>query len=407
MRKRVVAGSIAVSVALVAAPAQAATTRYAAPSGADTDCTQPAPCSVERAVEWAGNGDTIEVGAGIYFVGLDNIVATATGLTVEGPSPQNKPIISGLESNVLTMSNGGTVRDLELRAAGGGGSAFGINGGVAERLDVRSEGSACSVGGGATLRDSVCYASGSGVAGVLVSSSSALLANVTAIAPGTNSAGLSVGGGGTVTGTNVIAQGGFRAALANGAGSTITLDHSDYATEYEASGGAVTNPGSGTNITAPPVFVDASVQDYRQDVGSPTIDAGAASPSIGSFDLEGDARTLGPAPDIGADERVPPVVTPPADTAPPETTIDKGPRKKGKSKKATFEFSSSETGSTFTCRVDKKAEAPCTSPLKLEGLKKGKHSLTVVATDAAGNADASPASYSWKVKKKSKKNQKH
>jgi hypothetical protein len=92
----------------------------------------------------------------------------------------------------------------------------------------------------------------------------------------------------------------------------------------------------------------------------------------------------------------------PGDTTPPETTIDKGPKKKSKSSKATITFSSSESGSTFACTIDKKPAQPCTSPLRLKHLKKGKHKLTVAATDAAGNADASPATYKWKVKKPKK-----
>jgi hypothetical protein len=42
----------------------------------------------------------------------------------------------------------------------------------------------------------------------------------------------------------------------------------------------------------------------------------------------------------------------------------------------------------------------CTSPLTTAKLKKGKHSFEVKATDAAGNADATAASASWKILKK-------
>ena len=90
-----------------------------------------------------------------------------------------------------------------------------------------------------------------------------------------------------------------------------------------------------------------------------------------------------------------------ADTVAPETTISKGPKKKSKKKKATFEFASSEAGSTFACSLNGAAPSPCTSPLKVKG-KKGKNTFTVTATDAAKNADATPATYSWKVKKKKK-----
>ena len=54
------------------------------------------------------------------------------------------------------------------------------------------------------------------------------------------------------------------------------------------------------------------------------------------------------------------------DTTAPETTITKAPKKKVKTKKkrakAKFEFISTEPGSTFTCSLDGKPFAPCSSP---------------------------------------------
>ena len=94
----------------------------------------------------------------------------------------------------------------------------------------------------------------------------------------------------------------------------------------------------------------------------------------------------------------------PVDTDPPETTITKGPKKKSKKKKAAFEFSASEPGASFECSLDGALFAPCVSPLKLKVKKKPKkHSFRVRAQDAAGNADATPAEQTWKVKKKKKK----
>lgn len=90
---------------------------------------------------------------------------------------------------------------------------------------------------------------------------------------------------------------------------------------------------------------------------------------------------------------------PPADTQPPETTITGEPAKKTKSKRATFEFAASEVA-TFRCKLDSGQFASCSSPNQLSGLKPGNHSFSVVATDAAGNADPTPATFSWKVKKK-------
>src|SRR6266511_189290 len=89
------------------------------------------------------------------------------------------------------------------------------------------------------------------------------------------------------------------------------------------------------------------------------------------------------------------------DAQPPDTTITKKPKDKTKKKTATFEFTSSEPGSTFECSLDGKPFAPCTSPDSFK-VKKGKHSFEVRAKDPVGNLDGSPASDDWKVKKKKK-----
>jgi len=101
-----------------------------------------------------------------------------------------------------------------------------------------------------------------------------------------------------------------------------------------------------------------------------------------------------------------PVVTPPpsVDKTPPQTTITSGPKPKlKKGKPATFDFTSSEAGSHFECRLDDGPAAACTSPVTLRRPKVGKHVFSVAAIDKAGNRDASPATYSFKVKKKRKK----
>jgi hypothetical protein len=88
---------------------------------------------------------------------------------------------------------------------------------------------------------------------------------------------------------------------------------------------------------------------------------------------------------------------PPADAMPPQTTIDSGPSGTIGSTKASFDFSSSEAGSSFECALDTAAWSPCASPKTYSALGLGTHSLSVRATDAAGNIDASPAIHSWTV----------
>ena len=90
-------------------------------------------------------------------------------------------------------------------------------------------------------------------------------------------------------------------------------------------------------------------------------------------------------------------VAPPADTTAPQTTFGTTPPASGTATGATFTFASSETGSTFGCVLDGAALTPCVSPLSLTGLAVGEHTLRVTATDAAGNADPSPATFTWTV----------
>ena len=86
----------------------------------------------------------------------------------------------------------------------------------------------------------------------------------------------------------------------------------------------------------------------------------------------------------------------------PSTTITRAPKDRTKKKRATFEFSANETGATFDCVLDGKQEfKACTSPLTVK-VKKGKHTFSVTASDAGGNAGAA-ATDDWKVKKKKKK----
>ena len=63
----------------------------------------------------------------------------------------------------------------------------------------------------------------------------------------------------------------------------------------------------------------------------------------------------------------------------------------------TFEFSATEPGSTFQCRVDGGAWAACSSPATTGPLADGSHTFEVRATDAAGNQESTPESYTWLV----------
>ncbi len=86
------------------------------------------------------------------------------------------------------------------------------------------------------------------------------------------------------------------------------------------------------------------------------------------------------------------------DVTPPETTLDSHPAALSTDPSPSFEFSSSEDGSTFTCRLDGGAlEDPCASPKAYTGLGDGEHTFEVDAVDVAANADPTPASFTWTI----------
>jgi len=87
---------------------------------------------------------------------------------------------------------------------------------------------------------------------------------------------------------------------------------------------------------------------------------------------------------------------------PPNTVLGSHPKKTIKTKKkkvkVKFSFSSDVAGATFKCKLDKAAFEPCTSP-KTYKVKLGKHTFSVEAV--SGATDQTPATFSFKVKKKS------
>ncbi len=76
---------------------------------------------------------------------------------------------------------------------------------------------------------------------------------------------------------------------------------------------------------------------------------------------------------------------PTGDITKPKLTIKNAPKANSTATTAKFKFVSDEAGSSFQCKLDKKAWAKCKSPKTYKKLKPGKHAFKVKATDAAGN----------------------
>jgi hypothetical protein len=88
---------------------------------------------------------------------------------------------------------------------------------------------------------------------------------------------------------------------------------------------------------------------------------------------------------------------PPPDTTPPNTSITSGPASSGTVTSASFAFTSTESGSSFECKLDGGSYAACASPKAYSGLSVASHQFSVRAKDAAGNVDATPATQGWTV----------
>jgi len=175
-------------------------------------------------------------------------------------------------------------------------------------------------------------------------------------------------------------QDGFVAKLDPDSGAAVTLEYSTYL------GGAGFDTGSAIAVDSSGV---AHVAGFTESTDFPTQDP-----------LQGDQ----PGRDVFLSTLAVPSAPPAAgggDAEPPDTTITQRPKDKSKKKAATFAFTATESA-TFACTLDGRDQfKACTSPITVR-VKKGKHHFEVRATDGAGNADATPASDDWKVKKKKK-----
>lgn len=109
---------------------------------------------------------------------------------------------------------------------------------------------------------------------------------------------------------------------------------------------------------------------------------------------EADPNSFQILPDFPLPIPPPPVVVPKPDRKPPRTKILSRPKALLTTSKArrrvVFRFSSNERGSSFRCKLDRKAALPCRSP-RAFALPVGRHTIRIVAIDRAGNADPTPA----------------
>ena len=339
LRTRLGLGSLVVALILAAAPAAAAAApRYASPTGSNTaDCPLSDPCDLPNAMNGAStaDGDEVIVTPGTYTLSASNDVIDDS-ITVHGQAGQPMPRIqSSGGSEVLDLEDAVTVRRLWIdqpNIGGGNGIYIGSSGGgsLVEQSLIDSAGSeACFLEvPSVTLSDTVCATTADGVTGLFAQANGGVtstvnLRNVTAIATGQDQfspAILAIASGMNahilIQGRNVLATAGQFDVAAEGhsgdatSSAAVSLTASNYDSESEVDGGTVTDPGTGGNQTAAPLL---AADGFHQLAGSPTINNGTAAPSLGSADIDAEARVSGSAVDIGADElqEPAPAVTPP------------------------------------------------------------------------------------------------
>jgi hypothetical protein len=325
---RIIATSMACLAAiLIAASTAQAAQRYAAPSGSGpkAECQQANPCSLKDALEGAKANDEVIVTSGAYTL-PGTIFANAEGLSIHGDPAGPMPTISAQINGyaILVEGSGSVISYLDLTDTGDEGNPLFCLAARVERVRLTAIGNGAkglNQGANCVVRDSVVLASGEGATALYSSGpngTTGVARNVTAIAHGPNSVGISsfhadpgpTSGVHSLDLKNSIAQGEKVDLLAlegfEGPGE-ILVSNSNF--DRAAAEGTAKVVDLGGNQTAQPLFANAAGGDYREAAGSPTIDAGVTD-QLGATDFDGKPRTLGAAPDIGAFEFVPlPVVS--------------------------------------------------------------------------------------------------
>jgi hypothetical protein len=290
------------------APAGAAE-RWASAAGTRTSgpCLAVDPCRLEEAISGAVDGDEVILSPGAYDI--TGPLAPAARITLRGEAGKPRPTLTGtasLTASVLSFKTGGTLRHLALQATAAGQDALTMQGGLAEDVVLLSAtGDGAKVVGsaaGTVLRDSVVRtdAAATGLAGLKLRESGGagdvLLRNVTVIAPGATGIRCEVSDG-QASLVNVLVRGLVADVDAGARRARCSAAFSNF---RPASSPGLT--GGAGNQQDEPRLVDAVNGDYRPLPGSPTVDAGSNDALLGALDPAGCARTLGPAPDIGAYE---------------------------------------------------------------------------------------------------------
>jgi Ca2+-binding RTX toxin-like protein len=175
-------------------------------------------------------------------------------------------------------------------------------------------------------------------------------------------------------------------------------------TYFAAGGNDSILANSGTPVADPDPVIDCGEGFDTAQIDRPENGPDAAPVGCESIH-ERDPNSFRP-PDTPPDPNPPPpeplIEPPPGDRTPPRTRISARPRKllaaRSGKRRVAFRFSADER-STFRCRLDRRRAAACASP-RAYRVGPGKHTFRVVATDAAGNTDPTPAVFRFRVSRR-------
>jgi hypothetical protein len=127
---------------------------------------------------------------------------------------------------------------------------------------------------------------------------------------------------------------------------------------------------------------DQSLADFESVFPSPRPNSAASTEQLCS------ATAGGPGPSAGEGRA-------------PQTLLRRKPPKRTRDRTPRFRFTADVAGARFECRLDRRRFRPCRSPYTSRRLGPGPHRFQVRAVAADGSADPTPASYRFRVVRRS------
>jgi hypothetical protein len=334
--------------------ALAPTTLYAAPNGTGACFSAADACSLTSALSEAVAGDQVLLEGGTYGPIATALSVTSAGaeITIAPDVGAGRPVIEftndSSENPNLVLSGNVSLTGVDIV---GDAAASDIveadTGALIDRVSVVSNyvatptdpPVAVNLESGAVLRNSMVtqnsassttpnVAPSAAVASEPEASGAAVsLDNDSIVAPGSGSAAVELnpeGAAANATIVDTIMRGNGKDLYGNPNGTdnvTATVTNADYNPANSTPTGTV--DGETTTITATgtvtgmPLFTGEATGDLHEAAGSPTIDSGTSDPAAGSFAFDSQARTIGYATDIGADETENPTQASPPPPVPP------------------------------------------------------------------------------------------